>query len=198
MAYSANDNLVQVEGSLPDGEVWSNSWAVKATPGTTDFDDVEAAFHDFYDTLATGAAPVFGNLWTATKYTRRHPSDSTVFQPSWVTITGTNANDFLPSECAVRVSLDDGATHNGGPFLAGFTVDAVTATGLFKLAYQNVVADAVEQLGIDLNATAADLALHRPTVPSVVEVTTAKVGQVFDVIRRRRNDLPEAYVVKAL
>lgn len=194
MAYASSDDLITVRGSLPSGEVWANSWATICDPDTVDYVALKDAFHNFYDELATGTAPIFGEEWSATSYSRRHPSTGFVETPAWSLITGDNANDHLPTECAIRISINDGEGGRGGPFLAGFVVEGVTADGLFKGAYQNVIHDALQALVTDLADANAAVGLNHPTSETVTLAAQARVGQVFDVIRRRRSDISENYV----
>lgn len=198
MAYTSENDIVIVRGGLPSGEVWANTWSLIVDPDTVDYVAVKDAFHALYDEMATGVAPIFGEEWSATSYTRRHPSTGFVETPAWSLIEGANANDHLPTECAIRVSINDAEGGRGGPFLAGFTVDTVTADGLFKGAYQNVIHDALQALVTDLADANAAVGLNHPTSETITLAAQARVGQVFDVIRRRRSDIAENYVSVAL
>lgn len=195
MAYTDGMNLVIIRGNLGSAEVWSNTWAIDSDPLTVDYAAVRDAFQAFYSELATGAAPIFGEEWSAVSYQRRDLFVGATDEPSWEELEGTNGADMLPYECALRISLTAGPGHRGGPFLAGMTVESLQSTGgLMKVAYQNVIHDALSALVSDLGDANAALGLHRPTTTTVGVVGTYKVGQVFDVIRRRRNQQLESYL----
>lgn len=193
MAYIAGDGLLTVRGIISGVEEFANTWAFYGVDDDGVAGDVVLAVNAMYDTIAAGAAPLWPDttVINGARYVNLF-TGAEVAVP-WPSIDGDNGNDSLPAECALRVSLKT-LTTNGGPFLPAFTVDNVDAVGQLTTAAQNVVHDAVQQMLDDVDALGASVGLHSPTALGVLHLTGAKVGKTYDVIRRRRNDLPEAYL----
>jgi hypothetical protein len=192
MPYDLNDLAVTVTGTLFGGEVWSNSWAFKSTAPSPDPQDAVDILHEFYTFLYTNL-PAISNECAAVDADARilsTPADVTV---SWESVTGGGGFNLIPTECALRLSMTgvDGA--KGGPFLAGFGTAGIGDGGVISSGYKAEVTSALTAMAADLVASDWTLGLRRPTVTEVEEVVSVRVGQVFDAIRRRRNDLPENY-----
>lgn len=195
MAYSEGDILVTVRGSIGPSEQWLNTWAFAPNAGTPVVADVVDDLHAMYAALAAEWFPV---EFTAVGATVRYLFDSISEEAAWTTITGANVQDMLPSQLAVRASLNDNAGVNGGPFITGWSKQAAAEDGLLDSGAQTDLADAVEGLANAVQVSDYNLALHRPTVPAVNPVTRVRVGQRFDVIRKRGNDTPEAYDTRVI
>jgi len=189
MAYTNEMNRLTVRGAFENGEVWTNTWAFV---GTGALQDAVDDFHTFY-------ASVFGgdisSHTTAVGAVNRRLGDGLVTEMDWSTITGDDLADLLPTSSAIRVSLSAGIGHRGGPFISGWSVNAVDANGNLLTAEQTNIADALESLRVDLIGHDYLLGLDSPQDELVREVTQGRVGLRFDVIRKRTNDLAESYAV---
>lgn len=190
--YGANDLAVVVTGTLNSAESWSNSWAFTSTVTPDDAQDVVDILHAFYAHLADDL-PVLSDEWLAVDARAVALAGPVEVPVTWTTIDGEQGENMLPTECALRLSATgvDGA--RGGPFLAGFTTACVDADGTLLASYKAEVVACVQALADDLVASDYTLALRRPGPAVLEEVLTVRVGEVFDVIRKRRNDLPENY-----
>jgi hypothetical protein len=192
VAYADGDVLFTVEGNLPGGEVWANVWAKTGGPaaaleGLTA--DLVAFYENQEDDRHTG--------WTVERVTAKDLFSGDIVEQ---TITPFNGNDStnapLPVSTAVRVSLSALGGVRGGPFLSGYTAGALSAVGQLDITYRNRLVTELDALDESWNALdGSQVGIHRPTTETVVAVTTARVGLVFDVIRGRRNALAESYAV---
>ena len=195
MAYSAGDILLIAEGGLPSNEVWANTWAVRL--GTADYQDAADAVAGFYN--STDIDDIMHTGWSFTSLTVRdlfnQTSPAVSFTPN--TAGGENSTDPLPTECAIRVSLSS-LQQRGGPFLGGFTAFSLATNGQLVGASRDNIVDAVEAMAAALDTAGGELALHLPTSQLVVSLVSARVGSTFDVIRRRRNNVPENYAMATL
>lgn len=194
MAYVAGDFLVEVRGTTTGGEIWSNTWGFTGVTTSTEEQDVVTALHSFYNDMAA----VCSNEWTAQVATGRNLFANTSDDYDFEEIVGTLTGNNLPSQCAIRVSLTAEGNVQGGPFLTGFTVAALDASGLIASGTSSVIVTEVDELNTLVLAAGGFLAIHRPTVLSMSTVTKARVGQRFDIIRKRANDILEAYTVVSL
>jgi len=193
MAYDTDMYAIRIDGTLPGGETFSNTWTVDGTAGTPDVQDAIDDLHDFYTDLAAAA-------WTAqvsaVSAHWRKLNGTTHGDGSWTPITGANAGPNLPTECALRVSLTGIDGSRGGPFLAGFRAGDLDTNGTSAIASD--IKDLVVALNTALTGHDFQLSIDKPTSSSVVAAAQVRVGEVFDVIRRRRNDLPENYATASL
>lgn len=125
----------------------------------------------------------------------------TPFNPPLV---GTISSGFMPSQLAVAVSLRGGTKPNGAPMKGRIFTPCPAATwidynGTLKPAGQDSLADgfqlffeALENLG---HTGVIWSRTFDETTPIIEEL---RVGNKIDTQRRRRNELPEAYVVRPL
>lgn len=195
MPYTTNDHEVQVRGTFDNGESWVNVWAFEMQDPGADKADLATALHAFYaevyllhissHTKAVGAT--VKNLVT-----------DVVTEATWATITGDDLADLLPTQCAVRLSLKALPNINGGPFLAGWSVNATDSDGLLNTSDQTGIQSALATLDDALIAADWRIGIKRPTVTDVALATQGRIGQRFDVIRKRANDLAEGYVTTVL
>lgn len=187
VAFTDNEVAIRIDG-VTGSESWANSWTVRETDVSADINDVGAALHTFYDGLSSA-------FWTAqtsaTSGTWRTltGSDSGVF--SWASITGANAGPLLPTECAIRISATAPFNRHGGCFLTGFRGGSLDTGGVFTGASD--VATLITTLWQDVFDANYEFVLADRVALDVNVVNRFRVGEVFDVIRKRRNDLPEAY-----
>lgn len=193
MPYVAGDVMVTVTGTLSSSEEWANVWSFKDVAGDTEAQAVVDALHAFYTSVGD-------DFWTtatsAVNASYRWLDGSGTFPASWTTITGDTATDLLPTECALRLSIRTlPEASRGGPFLAGFGVQTIEPDGTFTPALQTTLQGYVQTLVDDVDAVPATFGLNSPTVPEVKAASSIRIGAVFDAIRARRRDIPEAYVL---
>lgn len=194
MAYVAGDVAVEIKGTTLGGEIWSNSWAAEDVVDATARTNLATRFHQFYDALS----PALITDWHASTCLIRDLFANVTYEMPWEDIPGENIDGPLPQQVSVRVSLSAGANARGGPFICGWPVSAVDANGLLDVTDQTLVADEVEDLGEGIDGDGMALGLHSPTSSAVLTVFQARVGQRFDVIRKRSNDILEAYVARPI
>lgn len=194
MAYTANEFLVIVEGTIASSEIWSNTWCVLDTVGGQDRQVAVNIVHSFYNAILGALSDQCIGLTATT----RELSTSVSTPRAWDDTPGSLSADLLPTECAVRVSLNDRNNHRGGPFLCGFTISSVESDGRLLELHQVLLADEVQDLAQNLLGLGWQLRINRPSVGNTVVALEGKVGEVFDVIRKRRNDIPESYLVRDL
>jgi hypothetical protein len=195
MAYGPEDYRFTVRGTLNGTEEWANTWCVGSVADAANAVAAAAALHDFYTSVALHG---LGSGWQATTCQSRNLDTGVTTDHTWATITGDDLAHMLPNQIAVRVSLSTLSGVNGGPFLAGFSESANDSTGTLNNTDQSDLADDVETLANDLDAIGCVLSIDRPTVPATVPAVRARVGQRFDVIRKRANELPETYESRTL
>lgn len=191
MAYTAGDILVQVRGSLAPAESWVNSWSFSPDGGSPNAQACVDALHLFYATLAGTWLPA---EFTAVGATIKQLSTGITSEADWTTVTGVNAQDILPTQLAIRVSLNTAQGANGGPFIPGWSKQASAEDGVIDAGVVADLETALETLNTDVLAADYHIGLHRPTILEVDVAARARIGQRFDVIRRRANDQAEAYV----
>jgi hypothetical protein len=189
MPYTANEYLIVVTGRLQGPEVWSNTWAVLDVGAATPTSSAVAQVRGFYNDIIGE----FSNEWHADAASVKQLSTGISSPATWETFAGSDAGDDLPSECAIRVSLDDQQGHRGGPFLGGFTTNALASDGRVAAATVTVIAGALDALASGLVSNGYQLRINRPTVSQTVVALRGRVGTVYDVIRKRRNNIAESY-----
>lgn len=190
MAYSAGDLLITVRGNLDPAEIWTNTWAFKVDGLNPDYLQVVDALEVFYGALATDWLPV---EFTAVGATVKALDTGISTEASWNLITGQNVQDILPTQLAVRVSLSGAGGVQGGPFLPGWSKQASAEDGVIDSGAVTDIIDGIDTLNTAVQAADFVIGIHRPTNSTVVQATQARVGQRFDVIRKRSNNNAEAY-----
>lgn len=189
MAYVNGDILVEVKGVTSGPEIWSNTWAVEGATSLALKEEAVARVHNFYNQIDA----LLCDTWEAQVATVHDLFANTSQDVFFDDVAGTSAFGPLPQQIAVRVSLSAGVNVRGGPFLTGFASDRVDADGLFDSASQIIVADEAEDLAEELAAEGLGLALHSPTNTALFTVYQVRVGQRFDIIRKRANEILESY-----
>lgn len=193
MAYAVGDYLITIRGTMADAEEFANTWAVKDVGDDVGSQDILDVFHVFYETLATGATPVWNDATFITQARVVNLFDGLDQAVTWDSIQGNSDVFLLPTECALRVSIAVGGHRRGGPFLPPFRRESLTKDGRVGTGYQAAVVSALQDLVDSAEIAGWKLGLHSPTDLAVYNAGAVKVGRVFDVIRKRRNELPEAY-----
>lgn len=196
MAYTADDWRFIIEGMVGPSEAFSNTWAFTDVASTGDPQDIANHLNQFYLDLA--------GLWSpAIKVnTCRYRNLSTTVETvaSFTPVVGSASSDMLPSQCAMRVSLNSALGKNGGPFLPAFCIAEVSSAddGLLPTATQTTITTALTNLNNNVTSDDWVIGIDRPTVPEVVNAARGRIGRRYDVIRKRSNDTPEAYSTVAL
>ena len=191
MAYVAGDYRFHVKGSLL-GEIFDNTWSARFTdpsPNPQTFVDI---LHDLYeDIYAVGISDDTHALACSFK----ELSTGSLGDGTWADLNGDTATPMLPTQCSIRVSISAGSGTRGGPFIAGWHRTALGTDG------QTLDDTSRNNLVTSLNTfwAAADAAgwtwcLDLATTHSLVAVLNGRVGHRFDVIRKRANDIGEAFV----
>jgi hypothetical protein len=115
-------------------------------------------------------------------------------------LTGVNAGEMLPFQCATVVSLltASATRHGRGRFyLPPLAVDTMT-NGRTNSATLTILDTAWTAFFDSLNTDGVTPVVRNRTGHISTTVTSARVGDVIDTQRRRRNKLTETYVVVAV
>lgn len=110
-----------------------------------------------------------------------------------VNLPGTSAEDSLPPQCAVVVSLRTELANRAGRgrfYLPAPAVNAVTA-GRFTAAIQQNFVNAMTRMFAALDGGGITPVLFSRTTFQNTTITSFNIGDVFDTQRRRRNQLVE-------
>lgn len=195
MAYTNNEYRINVRGTIGSSEIFSNTWAVLDVVGGQSIAEVAPILRGFYADAYLGQV---SSHTSAVGATAKNLGTLVQTELSWEEVVGDDLADLLPTQCGIRVSLTGPLGVHGGPFLAGFSVNATDSEGLYNPASAGIVATALEDMVAALEAAGWNLRIDRPTAATTVAVTQARIGQRFDVIRKRANDLAESYIVVTL
>jgi hypothetical protein len=115
-------------------------------------------------------------------------------------LTGVNAGEMLPFQCATVISLltASATRHGRGRFyLPPLAVDTVT-NGRTNAATITILDTAWTAFFDSLNTDGVSPVVRNRTGHISTAVTSARVGDVIDTQRRRRNKLVEVYTVIAV
>jgi hypothetical protein len=181
---------VIIEGNLPGSEVWSNRWTVQETDVASDINDALVAFH----TLYAAWSGLMVDDWNVVRIAGRNLATGLVVDYSFVPIDGGSSTDPLPTECAIRISLTGTGGRHGGPFIAGFSSTFTDGQGQLDSTNATAMRNGLNALVTDLAAADFVLRMDSPTTTQTVALTQARLGRTFDVIRKRRNNVAEAYL----
>lgn len=113
-----------------------------------------------------------------------------------VNLVGTSAEDSLPPQIAVVVSLRTELANRAGRgrfYLPAPATNACTA-GRLTTAIQTNIVNAMTRMFSALDAAGATPVLFSRTTFANTTITSFNVGDVFDTQRRRRNQLVETRV----
>lgn len=190
MAYVAGDFRFRVSGTFDNGESWVNTWAFRNIADGTLREATVSDLHAFY--AAAFLASVSSHTHAVACTSKNLFTGSTI-EEDWESISGDDLADLLPTQCAVRISLNSQSGVNGGPFLAGFSVNAVDENGDLVVGERTVLTSALGGLAESELSGGRQLGIERATVPEVVVASRGRVGTRFDVIRKRANDRAESY-----
>lgn len=192
MAYTSDEYTCVASGTLAGGEVWYNTWCARRIDSGALVADLIAGVQAFY---ADFAALDVANDWTLQTIQAKNLS-SEIVTNSPVNPAGAGSdstNPPLPNQVATRVSLKGLPNVNGGPFLVGWSSAALSTDGDLEATNKAGLVTAVTDLQADLLSNDWVLSILRPTIESTVTADSARIGERFDIIRRRANERLEAY-----
>lgn len=191
MAYTDNEYRVQVRGNVGDSEMWNNTWSFLDLDGAQDPADLGPLLNAFYGDIG-GFASWLSNDWVTVGATAKNLMTNALIELPWANQTGSSEGELLPTQLAMRVSLSGAAGARGGPFLTGFVVAAVDGSLIDADCVSDFIG-ALEQFTASLTANDWQLRIDRPTTNVTAAVLAGRVGERFDVIRKRANDTAESY-----
>lgn len=195
--------------NLADGEVASCSVAWDGLDGapTEVPEDLNTALDAKADTFWTDCKIQFG---PNTKYVGNRVA---LISPAGLTVhtidnssapdAGTNGADTLPTEVAVCISLISAVYARSGRgriFLPPTSTATVSASGRLAEGARDDIADAAEDYFFPATVGSVTLvpAIASKSTQLLREVKVIRVGDVFDVQRRRRDALTEVSSVRTL
>lgn len=189
-------------------EIWSNTVHVMADTTLTDQD------------IADGASLVYGNVFSTTnakihatvafEVTKASTIDITTGAwladpvPQTLTTIRGQVTGFAPAvTTSCRLSIDDSSRdrkHKGGFYLPRVAMNIgddglfnTTQVGTFVTAWQGMLQSLETHFTPEV-----DLGIYSKAGASFAVANRLRVGQVPDNIRRRKNNIPEAYSVVSL
>ena len=190
MPYVDTEWAVLVEGRLAGGEVFSNRWTVAETDVGADIVDALTAFHTMY----VGWAGLMFQGWRVDTIEARNLVTSVTESFPFDSIEGDGGEFALPTECAIRVSLSAAGNRHGGPFISGWDTTNIDSESQLEATEAANFRNNVNALIVALAAADFELRLDSPTDTETKAITQGRVGRTFDVIRKRRNAIPEQYL----
>jgi len=197
------------KGSLIDGEQWTFSVHTEKAAGVT-------------DDAATAWGTAIGLLWNgvatpADSIKQLYPAGTTVDElettelsaltgknvsqaTSSPALAGTGSGAALPPQVAVCVSLRTALpTRAGrGRFFLPAPIVTVSSAGRIGSTPRGQILAAAEGMLQSLSDSGYPAVVYHRNDLTTTSVTTVKVGDVFDTIRRRRDKLIESYVSAAV
>lgn len=186
-----------ISGTTP-GEIWT--WTMH-TDSTLEVDAAQAAWTTAVSGyLEDGSPPLTNSFPTsvvATQTSTALLSGATGAQVtrriSAINIPGTSADEMLPYQIAVAVSLrTDLATRAGrGRFYLPPVSTTLLADGRIPAANVELLADRSQDFLQALATAGLDPVIYHRASNDSTPVTSVDVGDVFDTQRRRRNSLIE-------
>lgn len=148
--------------------------------------------------------PVIYNEVTVARIINQEPPDPRIAAASHVQfdpIPGTAVPGMLPSQCSLAVSITAGSRPNGVPAKGRFHLPGPAAAnvdandGTLLPVVRDRTRDQMANWWASMNQLGHRPALWSRTYGTVVGWDNMRVGNKIDTIRRRRNELPEAYSV---
>jgi hypothetical protein len=180
-------------GYADDVEVTTTHWRWDggSDPVGTDFGIIESRLSAFWTAIAylrtTGIA-TREHRWYVADPASGPPNPSIRLTPD--VVIGSSTSKPLPPQCAITVTqMSDVRRRWGRFYIGGLTVDAL-GTGSGRVHSDQV--DAISAAAGDAFANSADhwkIQVFGGGSPRSLPVRSVRVDDVFDVQRRRRNDL---------
>jgi hypothetical protein len=166
-------------------------WDTSGDPGDTDFALVESRMDDFWTAVAylrtTGIA-VRDHRWYVADPAPGPPNPSIRVTP--VNIPGTSTAKPLPPQCAITLTqITDNRRRWGRFYIGGLTTDTL-GTGSGRVLNDQVDAIAAAAGEAFFNSAAHwRIQVFGGSSPASLPVRSVRCDDIFDVQRRRRNDL---------
>jgi hypothetical protein len=221
--YDRRHVLAQWGGTLPGGEIWSNSVRLAGSGEGADATvpihddmvawlngpakDAVAAFHSAADTLVHSAAKLTFLKLNVIQINGRYLEPNTLEYVYPTPVAGGAAAVLHPNQVALVVSLTTGISRgpaHRGRFYLPLPAIPVQTDGLIMASSANQVATSAatfikalaDQPGLDAGLTdmRAVVMSKRAGTPDTHEITGVAVGRALDTQRRRRVELVENYV----
>jgi len=224
MPFDRRHVVLQWGGTLPGGEIWSNSLRLASsgegpTAAVPTHDDmitwlnttVKDALAAYHGGTTAGvhqfAKLVYAKLNVVDQ--NGHYVEDTTNEYVWSpTLAGGNGGTLHPNQIALVVTLatdfERGHAHQGRYYMPLPAFAVASSDGLISTSDANFAANAAKQLVEALSVDPAQVVLPVENMRVCVmsqrgtgatrPVTGIKVGRVLDTQRRRRQELPESYV----
>jgi hypothetical protein len=190
VAYAAGDLGITLIGTALDGtEEFNVTFALQGEAA-----DVTTATTDFMDEYRA----VMSDTYTFTGIRVAVLNSTTVFDlPLGTPLVGLDSSGPLPPQLAVCVSLKTAVNTRRGRgrfYLPGLCKGGINSTnGRIGTGTMSTIVDAVANYQTALNALGVGLGVNSRADSVVRPVTSARIGNVLDTIRRRRDHLVEVY-----
>ena len=219
MAYDREHGILVWGGTLPGGEIWSNSLRMAETEALIPAND--AAGWDVQDLLdhyktviqahhANSAAQISPRAkLTYVKFNRvdinGHYIDPTTFESLFAPVSGGGASWACPNQISLVVTLTTaisrGLANKGRIFAPTPSAEPDASTGLISSAAAGGIAaqykaflEALSDVpGLDTADTPGVCVMSKVGSGATHRVSGVRVGRVYDTQRRRRNALAEDY-----
>lgn len=169
-------------------------WDGAGDPDGSDFEIVTDRLHDFWTAVAAYRTTLINTLehrWYVAD-PAPGPPNPTILVTSDV-IVGTSGSKALPPQCATTVTLMTDVRRRWGRFyMGGLTVDVL---GTVAAAAGRLIGDVADDIAVQAAAAffnSADnwrIQVFGSGSPASLPVRFVRVDDVFDVQRRRRNDV---------
>lgn len=223
MPYDRRHIVVQWGGTLPGGEIWSNSLRMGSSglgdgaPVPTHGDletwchgsakDAVAAYHGSTTAQIHTAAKLAYLKMNVVGLDGRYVDPNTIEHVYSPVVSGGGATVLYPNQVTLVISLTTdvsrGYAHRGRYYMPLPVFPVVEADGMISAVAAGFAAGAAgafiqalaNEPGLDLGVfDQRVLVMSKANQGSTHVVTGIDVGRVLDTQRRRRADLPESYV----
>lgn len=180
-------------GYADDVEVTTTHWRWDGAgdPDGSDFTIVEDRLHDFWDAVAylrTTGISVREHRWYVADPAPGPPNPSIRLTPD--VVPGASSANPLPPQCAVTLTFLTDVRRRWGRFYIGGLTTAILGTGTGRVNNDQVDAIATAGASSFFNSAANwRIQVFGSGSPASLPVRSVRCDDIFDVQRRRRNDL---------
>lgn len=224
MAYDREHGVLVWGGTLPGGEIWTNSLRMAETEETvltndTAGWDVEALLDHYTTVINTHHANSSAYISTRAKLTfvkfnrvnvSGHYIDEMTHLREFAPVAGGASDVHYPNQICIVITLTTAASRglaHMGRIFAPLPVAAVQDTdGLISTAsvgsiigaYKTFIEALSDVPGLDTSGTPGVCVMSKVGAGMTRRVNGIKVGRVLDTQRRRRNALEENYAIATI
>lgn len=195
MAYASGDNQITLIGSALNGaEEFNMTFAVTGD---------QVAISDEVQTLCSDLSGVMSTTYEFTGFRKTH-----LFEDVTEEITfddpeaGADSSGPIPPQCAVAVSFKTATNSRRGrgrTYVPGICKGSVAAdTARLSSGTRSAILTAFTDFAAAIDALGVQLGVNSRMDSVVRPVTIVRIGDVFDTIRRRRDQLVEGYTSATL